>query len=353
MTQQTGVAVLGLGRWGVHWLRNFLADSRAQVLAVADPCPANLEQVDRLWQQSGQATPIYTTTDWQAAIAQPGITAVVVVTPATTHFELVSTALELGLHVLVEKPLTICPREAIALAELAARQDRILVVDHIYAFNPAIQAGANYLQSTGLGDLRYAYGTRSHLGPVRADVDVMWDLAIHDLVILEQWLGALPIDVSAKAYSWLQNGLADTVWATLFYPNGFEARMHWSWLNSDKQRRIGIVGSEGSLIFDELADRPLILHQGGFDRDLRGFMPVNQAQQPLPYRPEEPLAAVCQHFLDCIQRQQPSVIANGWQGAAFVQVLNALARSMHYDGARMPIEPIIMPMKIPAICTPP
>ncbi len=353
MTQQIGVAILGLGRWGVHWLRNFIANPHARVVAVADPMPANLQKVADLT----IAENIYATTDWQAAIAQPGVTAIVVVTPATTHFELISTALELGLHVLAEKPLTLCPKEAIALAELADRVQKILVVDHTYQFNPAVQAGYDRVQSADLGTLRYAYGTRSHLGPVRQDVDVMWDLAIHDLVILNHWLGCNPTSVRARGMSWLQNGLADTVWATLHYDrqggppspceglvaspithSEFEATLHWSWLNQDKQRRIGLVGSQGTLIFDELADQPLTLQQGRFDRQGSLFIPQNQTQQNLPFAAAEPLAAVCQHFLTCIAENRQSIMASGWQGAGMVEVLHALATSIRYDGATIPVE---------------
>jgi predicted dehydrogenase len=356
MTQQIGVAILGLGRWGVHWLRNFIANPNARVVAVADPMGANLQKVADLT----TAENIYATTDWQAAIAQPGVTAIVVVTPATTHFELISTALELGLHVLAEKPLTICPKEAIALAELADRVQKILVVDHTYRFNPAVQVGYDRVQAADLGTLRYAYGTRSHLGPVRQDIDVMWDLAIHDLVILNHWLGRNPTRVSARGMSWLQNGLADTVWATLRYdrqggdaplsprdgmaanpgptPSEFEATLHWSWLNQDKQRRIGLVGSQGTLIFDELANQPLTLQQGRFDRQGSLFIPQNQTQQNLPFPTAEPLAIVCQHFLTCIAENRQSTLASGWQGAGMVEVLHALATSIRYDGASIPVE---------------
>jgi predicted dehydrogenase len=337
---QVGVAILGLGRWGVHWLRNFMAQPQARVVAVADPFEANLQKVAGLI----GSEPVYQTTDWQAAISQPGVEAVVVVTPAQTHFELVSTSLELGLHVLVEKPLTIAPQEAIAAAELADRAKRVLLVDHTYRFNPAIRAGRDYLEKAGLGELRYAYGTRSHLGPVRQDVDVMWDLAIHDVVILQHWLGELPVEVVAKGQSWLQNGLADTVWATLRYENGLEANLHWSWLNCDKQRRLGLVGSKGTLIFDELAAEPLVLQEGRFDRPSAAFVPSDLQVRALAFSQQEPLGHACQHFIDCVREQRQSPIASGWQGAAMVLVLDALARSMARNGAAIAVERVRVPV---------
>ncbi len=333
MTEPVGIAVLGLGRWGRHWLRNFASHPAARVVAIADPSPENLARAMPL-------LPNYTdccTTDWQVAIAQPGVDAVVVVTPAITHFELITTALELGLHVLVEKPITVNTTEAQIACELADRQELILMVDHTYLFNPAIQRGRLAVQAGNLGELRYAYGTRSHLGPVRQDVDVMWDLAIHDLVILNHWLGQSPTSVQAKGQGWLQpdRDLADTVWAELTYPGGFKATMHWAWANPDKQRRLGLVGSQGTLIFDELAAAPLQLQQGTFgDR----FAPINQHQELLVFPPAEPLANACNHFLDCVQRRQPSPIGNGWQGMELVQALEGIARSIAQNGAPIALE---------------
>jgi predicted dehydrogenase len=337
-----GVAVLGLGRWGVHWLRNFAHHPAARVVAIADPAPANLDRAKQLLPDYAG----YCTTDWQAAIAQPGVEAIVVVTPAITHFELITTALELGLHVLVEKPITVDSTEARIACELADRQELVLMVDHTYRFNPAIQRGQQAVRSGDLGDLRYAYGTRSHLGPVRQDVDVMWDLAIHDLVILNHWLGQSPIAVRAKGQGWLQpdRALSDTVWAELTYPNGFQASMHWAWANPDKQRRLGLVGSEGTLIFDELADQPLQLQQGTLVGDR--FSPIHQQQKILTFPAAEPLGNACSHFLDCVQRRQASPIANGWQGMELVQMLEGLAQSIAQNGAPIALEYGRMPVLI-------
>jgi predicted dehydrogenase len=333
MTEPVGIAVLGLGRWGSHWLRNFADHPAARVVAIADPSAEHLDRADSTFPDYRG----YRTTDWQAAIAQPGVAAVVIVTPAITHFELITTALELGLHVLVEKPITVNTTEARIACELADRQELILMVDHTYLFNPAIQRGRLAVQAGNLGELRYAYGTRSHLGPVRQDVDVMWDLAIHDLVILNHWLGESPIAVQAKGQGWLQpdRDLADTVWAELTYPSGFQATMHWAWANPDKQRRLGLVGSQGTLIFDELAAAPLQLQQGTFGDQ---FVPINQHQELLVFPPAEPLANACNHFLDCVQRHQPSTICNGWQGLELVQTLEGIAQSIAQNGASIALE---------------
>lgn len=336
------LAVFGLGRWGVHLLRNFLAQVEAQVVAIVDPMPENLA---RIQQQFDLPESIAILQDWQRAIDLADLDAVVVATPAVTHYELIRAALTRGLHVLAEKPLTLETASAIELCQLAEKVQRQLVIDHTYLFHPAVVRGKAALRSGELGDRRYGYATRTHLAPVRQDVDALWDLAIHDIAILNHWLEEVPCGVSARGQTWLQPtagidgaGLADVVWATIAYPSGFRATLHLAWLNCDKQRRIGIVGDRGTLIFDELAATPLIIQRGKLQPQGSGFQPVNQATEVLELVPQEPLARVCQHFLHCALHNHPSEISPGWLGADLVRVLVALSRSMQQDGVWMRLD---------------
>nr|WP_274381956.1 Gfo/Idh/MocA family oxidoreductase [Myxacorys almedinensis] len=197
--------------------------------------------------------------------------------------------------------------------------------------------------------MRYGYTARTHLGPVRQDVDALWDLAIHDIAILNYWLGETPREVQARGQVWLQpkarsfpscpnapslfsNGLADTIWATLSYPSGFEATLHLSWLNPDKQRRLCVVGEHGSLVFDELASEPLTVQWGQLERQGERFNPINQRCEIVTPSPEEPLHQVCHHFLTCVQHNQPSERSPGWLGAELVEILGALSTSMQQGG---------------------
>jgi predicted dehydrogenase len=323
----TGIAILGLGRWGVHWLRNFRQHSQARIVALCDPHGPNL---DRALNSFDLPEDLFTTSDWRAAIAHPAVEAVVIVTPASTHAEVIAAALDRHLHVLVEKPLTLTVESAYELCAKAEQVDRQLMVDHNYLFHPAVTAGREAVAS--LGKLRYGYATRSHLGPVRRDVDVMWDLAIHDVAILNHWLGMMPEAVVAEGQSWLQEGIADTVWAKLIYPDGLEMRMHWAWNNPDKQRRCGLVGDRGTLIFDELAANPLVIQTGAFDPD---FQPQEIGTEVLVVPQAEPLAAVCDHFLRSVRSNSPSSVSSGWVGLELVRVLVGLKRSMDNQGMRI------------------
>lgn len=325
-----GIALLGAGRWGVNLLRNFLALPGCQVVAIAE---ADSNQLERIRQQFDLLPQILLTGDWQAALSAPGVTAAVVATPASSHYPIIHGALTQGLHVLAEKPLTLTVAESQALDQLAQTQQRQLVVDHTYLFNPAVTTGQAVVQQR-LGQLRYGYASRTNLGPVRPDVNALWDLAIHDIAIFNYWLGETPAQVQAQGLGWLQPQLADLVWAQLVYPSGFQAHIHVSWANPDKQRRLGVVGDQGSLIFDDLhPQQPLTLQQGQFQPQTGRFLPNGLETQAVPVPPLEPLQQVCQHFLTCIQQNQSSDRSSAAVGADLVGVLVALSASLDQGGA--------------------
>ncbi|WP_375474102.1 Gfo/Idh/MocA family protein [uncultured Nostoc sp.] len=351
MTNKINIAVIGVGRWGVHLLRNFLAHPEVNVVAVVDPHPERLAAVK---QQFNLDENVLLTTQWQDLKKVPGLTGVAIATPATTHYALIKDALQQGYHVLAEKPLTLNPVECRELCHLAEQHHLILMVDHTYLFHPAVERGKTVVQAGKLGDLRYGYATRTHLGPVRQDVDALWDLAIHDIAIFNAWLGQIPVQVQATGTVWLQGagepesrepkgkkdtnsplpqGLADLVWVTLTYPDGFQAYIHLCWLNPDKQRRLGIVGSLGSLIFDEMSiSSPLTLLHGEFEQQGNQFIPVNQRQIALELKPGEPLGRVCSSFVVSILNNTPLEVSSGWVGAQLVEILAALTVSLEQGG---------------------
>jgi predicted dehydrogenase len=175
-------------------------------------------------------------------------------------------------------------------------------------------------------------------------------LAIHDIAIFNAWLGEAPCAVQATGSVWLQpqppypslrfaQGLADTVWARLYYPSGFQSNLHLSWLNPDKQRRLCVVGERGSLIFDELSDRPLSVQWGQLEQQGTQFLPVQQRQQELKVAKAEPLEQVCAHFITCVQTNRPSDISSGWLGAGLVKTLAALSESMQQGSKPIAISP--------------
>ena len=343
-SRTTGVVLLGCGRWGTHLLRNFLELPQANVIAVVDPSEERLGQLE----QEFCLDRVLLTTDWMKAMQLKGVEAVAIATPAATHYPLIKAALQQGLHVLAEKPLTLNPAESLELCQLAVAQQRQLVIDHTYLFHPAVQRGREVMEQQWLGDLRYGYADRTHLCPIRQDVDALWDLAIHDIAIFNCWLNETPSQVQAQGTVWLQpkaephfpKGLADLVWVRLTYPSGFQAFIHLCWANPHKQRRLCLVGDRGTLVFDELLPTaPLTFQQGCVERGGQQFYSVNQQQRILELAQTEPLQEVCRHFLDCVQQNKPSDISSGWLGAQLVEVLSALTRSLNQGGQVVDVKP--------------
>lgn len=350
MTKPIQIAIFGVGRWGVHLVRNFLKHPQAQVIAIVDPNPERLAAIQQQYQLGSE---VCLTPDWEAVLQRSELEAVAIATPAMTHYPLIKTALQNHCHVLAEKPLTLEVSESLELCQLAQQQQCQLVVDHTYLFHPAVRRGQTWIQAGNLGELRYGYATRTHLGPVRQDVDALWDLAIHDIAIFNAWLGETPIQVQVTGQLWLQpssehevnpnffpQGLSDLVWVRLTYPSGFQALIHLCWLNPDKQRRLGVVGSQGTLIFDEMSpSAPLTCEWGEFERQGERFIPVQQRREVISLEAVEPLGAVCDHFLDCVRTDQRSPISSGEVGTALVKVLNALTESLNQGGNAIALEP--------------
>ena len=335
------IAVIGVGRWGVHLLRNFLAHPQVSVVAVVDPQAERLTAVKQQFQLDEN---ILLTTQCSDLQQIAGLTAVAIATPATTHYTLIKDALNLGYHVLAEKPLTLDPVECLELCQLAEKQHLILMVDHTYLFHPAVEKGQTVVKAGTLGTLRYGYAARTHLGPVRQDVDALWDLAIHDIAIFNNWLGQIPVKVQATGTVWLQgvengefnqsvSGLADLVWVTLTYPDGFQVYIHLCWGNPDKQRRLAVVGSRGCLIFDEMSPAsPLTLLHGEFERQGNQFLPVNQKSEVLELNTGEPLQRVCDRFIVSMIKNTTPDISSGWVGTELVQILSGLTASLNQGG---------------------
>lgn len=332
MTHPIKIAIFGAGRWGVHLIRNFHQHPDCEIVAIADSNPDRLQAVKERFQLPET---IHFVTDETTVWNLPNLDAVVIATPAVSHFSLISAALEKGCHVFTEKPLTLSASESLQLCELAQQKQKQLFVDHTYLFHPAVEQGKTIIESGKIGELRYGYATRTHLEPVRQDVDALWDLAIHDIGIFNTWLGEKPIKVKATGTVWLQpeSKLSDLVIANLTYESGFEAFLHLCWLNPDKQRRLAVVGTQGTLIFDELQlETPLSIQQGYFNFIDNSWKAAGLNREIIPVAPREPLAQVCNSFLDGIQNHQPSPISSGWVGAELVNILCALSESLKADG---------------------
>lgn len=327
---KTNIVILGVGRWGNHLVRNFLQHPAAEIIAIADPNTTNLSQCQAKYQLNPDE--IKLVNNWEEIKNDPRIEAVVIATPATTHYSLIKSALDCGYHVLAEKPLTLNSGECLELTQLAQTKNLQLFIDHTYLFNPAVQQFQQIINQEKVGNLRYGYASRTNLGPIRQDVNALWDLAIHDIAIFNFILGKIPVKVQAESQTWLQKNLADLVWLKLIYPNNFIATIHLSWLNPDKQRKLTIVGDKGSLIFDEMSpDSPLILQQGYVVKQEDRYIPDGLKQEVIPVPKSEPLKLVCDRFLANIKTSAKDELSGGELATNLVKILEALSLSLVQD----------------------
>ena len=331
-TGQIQLALMGVGRWGTHLLRNFLAHPDIQIRAVVDP---SSKQLAAIAQKFSLDDSVVLLENWETALAIEGLNAVAIATPATTHEAIVTAALKRQLHVLCEKPLTLTAATSAALCHLAAQQNRQLFIDHTYLFHPAVSQAKTKLES--LGTPRYGYAARTNLGPVRHDVDALWDLAIHDIAIFNHWLGDAPTRVQAQGLQWLERSeqtkpLADVVWCRLHYASGFQATVHLCWANPHKQRQLSVICDRGSLIFDEMcSDSPLTLQLGQLETDTFRPKELNTVSVQVPK--QEPLATMCNHFVQSVLTNQPSLLSSGLVGTNLVAILEALSQSLNQAGS--------------------
>jgi predicted dehydrogenase len=331
------VAVLGAGHWGPNLIRNFHNHLQSKVAWVLDLDPSRLAEV------STRFPDIKTTSSTAEVLGDPSIDAVVVATPTSTHFALAKAALERNKSVLVEKPIATSSREAAELCAIAGRTKRVLMVGHVFVFNPGIQRVKQLIDAGDLGQLYYVSMVRTNLGPIRVDVNAAWDLAAHDISIVNYWLGDGPVSVSATGGTWVNPGIEDVMFATLRYPAGVLVNLHVSWLNPRKARDITVVGDKKMLTFDDMnLSEPLRIYDKHVT-DTRTSVPyvdsfgsfrasVRDGDITVPrVALGEPLKMECEHFLECVRAgRQP--LTGGPEGLAVVRALEAIQRSAAQRG---------------------
>ena len=333
------VAVIGAGHWGPNLVRNFHSGPGSVVTHVIDTRPQRLEQL------APRYPGVHFGADASVPFGDPSVDAVVVSTPTAMHADLVRRALEAGKHVLVEKPITTTVREAEALEALAAKLRKVLMVGHVFLFNPAVQRVKQLLQKNELGGIHYISMVRTNLGPIRADVNAAWDLASHDISIADYWLGHGALAVSAVGGSYVNPGIQDAVFATLTYPNEVLVNVHCSWLNPRKARDITVVGDRRMLTFDDMnLNEPVRVYDKGVvdpaqmavvDTFASFRASVREGDITIPKVPMgEPLKTECEHFLECITKgTQP--LTDATRGASVVRALEGIADSLALRGAEV------------------
>jgi predicted dehydrogenase len=330
------VGVVGLGYWGPNLVRNLNACPDTHLTWLCDT------KNDRLRAVGDQYPAAARTGSFDDLLDDDKVDAVVIATPVGSHYSLAKAALSRGKHVLVEKPLAASVAEAEELAALAARHRRVLLVDHVFLYSPSVRKMAELIRNGDIGELMFIDSVRINLGIFQHDVNVIWDLAPHDLSIIDYLVGRGPRSVVAAGASHAGKGREDVAYLHLDYGDNLLASVHVNWLSPVKVRHFLIGGRRRSVLYNELdiSERVKVYDRGiDVSED-----PEGRRQTLVSYRSgdvlaprldsAEPLRYLVSHFAECIE-QGSAPISGAEQGVRIVRVLEAATRSLAQGGARI------------------
>lgn len=339
-----GLAVIGAGYWGPNLVRSALATPAFSLEWLCDL------DIQRARAVIGPRSVIHITSSYEDVITDPAVMAVAIATPAATHFDLIRTALEAGKHVLVEKPLTTSVAEGEKLAQLARNSGLVLMCDHTYCYTPAVQRIRQLIRDGEIGEIQFVDSVRINLGLVQPDVDVLWDLAPHDLSILDFVLPeeVVPVAIAAHTGDPIGAGRACLAYLSVWLSTGALAHVHVNWLSPTKVRTTLFGGSKRTIVWDDMNPvARIMIHDRGVDRVPAGSLGPDERKQALisyrvgdihvPALPErEALLNVMTEFADAIaSRRRP--LTDVKSGLRVLTLLEAASRSAERDGARVPV----------------
>ncbi|HZO95342.1 MAG TPA: Gfo/Idh/MocA family oxidoreductase [Candidatus Baltobacteraceae bacterium] len=308
--------LVGFGYWGPNYAKSIAAVEGAELTWCADVSDAALARARELYPH------LRLTKDVRELASASDCDAVIVAAPTSLHDAVARVAIGAGKPVLVEKPLTDRADTAEALARDAAAAGALTMTGHIYTFNPAVAELAARIRAGELGAIRAMTASRMAFSPIRPDVDALWDLAPHDVAMFLQFAGALPVRVFAARHAYMRADRADVVFATLEFASGAIADLRVSWDYPFRERVVSVVGSRGTVVFDDGAAEKLTWYRAAADA------PDNRdgTVEKIPHGGESPLVAQIRHFAECVRERRPSPVDFD-AGARVVRVLGALTES--------------------------
>ncbi len=328
-----GIGVIGYGYWGPNLVRNFAELSDARVVTVCEMAEDRRNLVSRRYPA------VETVLDPRELLQNTAIDAVVIATPVSTHFELALQALRAGKHVLVEKPLAMTSEQSSRLIAEAERCQKVLMVDHTFVYTGAVRKIRELVDSKEIGEVLYYDSTRVNLGLFQRDISVLWDLAVHDLAIMDYILAARPRAVSATAISHVRDQPENTAYLTVFFDANVIAHVNVNWLAPVKLRRTLIGGDRKMIVYDELEPSEKIkVYDTGITvsddpekvRDIRIGYRTGDMWAPT-FNRNEALSTLARHFVDCIEKGEEP-LTGGQAGLSVVRILEAAGRSIQENG---------------------
>lgn len=320
------VAVVGVGYWGKNLARNFHELGALEVLCDPDEsvhavCKHNYREVRY-------------SREYREVLSDPAVDAVVLATPATSHYEMAREALEAGKDVLVEKPLALDVSQGEDLVRLSEVKRRILMVGHVLRHHPAIVKLQRLVQDGALGKIHYLYSNRLNIGKIRTEENILWSFAPHDISVILSLLNEMPSRVACQGAAYLNPIVTDVTLSHFEFPSGVRAHIFVSWLHPIKEQRLVVVGSEKMAVFDDTAERKLVLYPHRVEWRNRVPTAVKAEGEVVDVDQLEPLHAECQSFLDCINfRTTP--VNDGAEGLRVLRVLDACQRALGNGGVSL------------------
>jgi len=328
-----GIGVVGYGYWGPNLARNFAATEGAEVIAICDMNPTRMAICKR------HHPGVLVTNKFHDLLKDKRIDAIAIATPVHTHFELALAALKAGKHILVEKPLAQTSEQVCRLIEEAERRKLTLMVDHTFLYTPAVQKIRELIAEGALGDIYYYNGIRASLGLFQSDVNVIWDLAVHDISIIQHILRERPVAVSATGARHVAGSPENMAHIALFFQSSCVAHVSVNWLSPVKVRQTLIGGSRKMIVYDDVEasekikvyDRGITVN-GGADKELQLRIGYRAGDMWAPHLPaKEALHTEAEHFIACLCSGK-SPISNGLTGLRVIEILEAASRSIATQG---------------------
>jgi len=324
------VGVIGCGYWGRNLVR--VMHGLGVLRTVCDATAAGRAAAAEL------ADGVPTTADLDNVLS-PAIDAVMIATPAESHYELAHRALSAGKDVFVEKPLALTREHGEKLVRLAAARERILMVGHVLEYHPGIVRLRDLIAAGELGKMHYYYSHRLSLGKVRREENALWSFAPHDIAVILRMTGAMPFQVVACGGSYIQPNIADATVTHLLFDNGVRAHIHVSWLHPFKEQRLVAIGSKKMASFDDVAKK-LVLYDQRVELQSGEPVPIKGIGQEVSYSSDEPLRLECEAFLSAVRTRRPP-LTDGHSALRVLGVLQAAQRSLATNG-----EPVALPIEV-------
>lgn len=328
------IGVIGAGYWGPHLIRNVSEIAGARLAAVADLSSERLRPL-----QSRYPNTLFT--QKYRDLLSDAVDAIIIATPVNTHHALASEALKAGKHVLVEKPLTRTSAEALDLVRIAEHHGLALMVGHTFEYNPAVLSLRDFIQRGDIGQVLYVDAARLNLGQFRRDVNVLWDLAPHDISIMNFILQAEPTHVSARGSACIHPNMHDVAYLELRYPDDILGHIHVSWLEPAKVRRFTVVGDEKMIVYNDVsAEEKLRIYDKGVIKTTSSgdfadfYLSYHYGGVSIPAVPNgEPLKIEIGHFVECIVHGEVPR-SDGWSGLRVLRALESADQSLNNGGTR-------------------